>query len=84
MAQLSDDCFAFGGALLPIEAARSLIFERVGVVVGMETEAQLDENLRLFVRFPLAPEDCAVLEGRMPRVPERLLDPAQWPRPDGG
>jgi aryl-alcohol dehydrogenase-like predicted oxidoreductase len=55
-----------------------------GVVVGMETEAQLDENLRLFVRFPLAPEDCAVLEARMPRVPERLLDPAQWPRPDGG
>ena len=37
MAQLSDDCFAFGGALLPIEAARSLIFERVGVVAGIET-----------------------------------------------
>jgi spore coat polysaccharide biosynthesis protein SpsF len=52
-----------------------------GVVVGMETEAQLDENLRLFVRFPLAPEDCAALEARLPRVPERLLDPAQWPPP---
>jgi molybdopterin molybdotransferase len=37
MAQLSDDCFAFGGALLPIEAARSLIFERVGVIAGTET-----------------------------------------------
>lgn len=37
MAQLSDDCFAFGGALLPIEAARTLIFERVGVVAGVET-----------------------------------------------
>jgi molybdopterin molybdotransferase len=37
MAQLSDDCFAFGGALLPIEAARSLIFERVGIVAGVET-----------------------------------------------
>jgi molybdopterin molybdotransferase len=37
MAQLSDDCFAFGGALLPIEAARSLIFDRVGVVAGVET-----------------------------------------------
>ena len=55
-----------------------------GVVVGMETEAQLDENLRLFVRFPLAPEDCAALEARMPRVAECLLDPAQWPRSDGG
>jgi molybdopterin molybdotransferase len=37
MAQLSDDCFAFGGALLPIEAARTLIFERVGIVAGSET-----------------------------------------------
>jgi len=36
MAQLSDDCFAFGGALLPIEAARELIFERVGIVAGVE------------------------------------------------
>ncbi|WP_158930263.1 gephyrin-like molybdotransferase Glp [Acidisphaera sp. S103] len=37
MAQLSDDCFAFGGALLPIEAARTLILERVGIVAGVET-----------------------------------------------
>jgi molybdopterin molybdotransferase len=37
MAQLSDDCFAFGGALLPIEEARKLIFERVGIVAGVET-----------------------------------------------
>ena len=37
MAQLTDDCFAFGGALLPIEAARALIFERVDVVAGIET-----------------------------------------------
>ncbi|MGB8363170.1 MAG: aldo/keto reductase [Rhizomicrobium sp.] len=51
-----------------------------GIVVGMETETQLDENLRLFVRPPLAPEDCALIESRFPRFPERLLDPAQWPR----
>lgn len=51
-----------------------------GVVVGMETESQLDENLRLFVRPPLAPQDCAAIELRIPRLPERLLDPAQWPR----
>src|ERR1700761_6956218 len=37
MAQLSDDCFAFGGALLPIDAARTLIFERVHVVTDTET-----------------------------------------------
>jgi aryl-alcohol dehydrogenase-like predicted oxidoreductase len=51
-----------------------------GVVVGMETEAQLDDNLRLFVRPPLAPEDCAEIASRVPRVPLQLLDPAQWPR----
>lgn len=51
-----------------------------GVVVGMETESQLDENLRLFVRPPLDPEDCTLIENRMPRLPVGLLDPAQWPR----
>ncbi len=51
-----------------------------GVVVGMETEDQLEDNLRLFVRPPLAPEDCAAIAQRLPRVPVELLDPAQWPK----
>jgi aryl-alcohol dehydrogenase-like predicted oxidoreductase len=51
-----------------------------GVVVGMETEDQLDDNLRLFVRPPLSPEDCAEIAGRLPRVPAQLLNPAQWPQ----
>jgi len=51
-----------------------------GVVVGMETEDQLDDNLRLFVLPPLSTEDCAQIERRIPRVPTTLLDPAQWPR----
>jgi aryl-alcohol dehydrogenase-like predicted oxidoreductase len=50
-----------------------------GVVVGMETEDQLDDNLRLFLRRPLAPENCAEVAARLPRVPAALLDPAQWP-----
>jgi len=50
-----------------------------GVVVGMETETQLDENLRLFVRPPLSPQDCAAIAKRIPRQPERLLNPALWP-----
>lgn len=37
MAQLSDDCFAFGGPLLSVEAAASLIAERVPVIAGSET-----------------------------------------------
>src|ERR1044072_4549153 len=36
MAQLSDDCFAFGGNLLGIDAARHMIFERVQPVDGVE------------------------------------------------
>ncbi|HZQ01015.1 MAG TPA: gephyrin-like molybdotransferase Glp [Reyranella sp.] len=36
MAQLSDDCFAFGGTLLSIDSARDMIFERVQPVAGIE------------------------------------------------
>lgn len=36
MAQLSDDCFAFGGSLLGIDAAREMIFARVQPVDGIE------------------------------------------------
>lgn len=37
MAQLSDDCFAFGGTLLSVDAALALIGERVTPVVEAET-----------------------------------------------
>ena len=37
MAQLSDDCFAFGGPLLSVEAAAALIAERVPPLAGQET-----------------------------------------------
>jgi molybdopterin molybdotransferase len=37
MAQLSDDCFAFGGTLLGVDAALTLIEERVTPVVEAET-----------------------------------------------
>ncbi|HEX3883625.1 MAG TPA: gephyrin-like molybdotransferase Glp [Stellaceae bacterium] len=39
MAQLSDDCFAFGGELLGVDAALAQIEERVTPVVGTETVA---------------------------------------------
>jgi len=39
MAQLSDDCFAFGNTLLSIDAALRLIGERLGPVVEAETVA---------------------------------------------
>jgi len=37
MAQLSDDCFAFGGALLGVDAALALIEARIAPVVAAET-----------------------------------------------
>jgi aryl-alcohol dehydrogenase-like predicted oxidoreductase len=50
-----------------------------GVVVGMETEEQLETNLRLMIRPPLAPPDCAAIEASRPRVPAQFLDPSKWP-----
>lgn len=51
-----------------------------GVVVGLETKEQLDTNLRLCVKRPLTEVECTLVEARVPRLPERLLDPAQWPK----
>ena len=49
-----------------------------GVVIGQETEDQLDDNLWLCTRPPLSPQDCFLIESNVPRVPQKLLDPAQW------
>jgi aryl-alcohol dehydrogenase-like predicted oxidoreductase len=51
-----------------------------GVVIGLETEAQLDENLRLFAKPALTPAECRLVEDRLPRCPEQLLNPALWPK----
>lgn len=51
-----------------------------GVVVGMETEDQLEANLKLSVLRPLGAEECAAIEASRPRVAAALLDPAQWPK----
>jgi molybdopterin molybdotransferase len=37
VAQLSDDCFAFGGALMPVEEAQALIAARIPPADGVET-----------------------------------------------
>jgi hypothetical protein len=49
------------------------------VVVGMETEDQLDANLQLFVKPPLCESECEAVARRIPRMPEQLLNPALWP-----
>jgi molybdopterin molybdotransferase len=57
MAQLSDDCFAFGGALLPLDDARSMIFERVGIVTGIETIELAQADGRTLAAAVSAPFD---------------------------
>ncbi|MCB4821884.1 molybdopterin molybdotransferase MoeA [Roseicella aerolata] len=55
MAQLSDDCFAFGGPLLSVEAAEALIAERVPPVAGEEQVALAAALGRVLARDLRAP-----------------------------
>ena len=68
MAQLSDDCFAFGGALLSVEAAEALIAERVPPLADEETvplTAALGRALArdLLAPLPLPPFFNAAVDG---------------------
>lgn len=51
-----------------------------GIVIGMETEEQLDRNLALFDGEAMTAEEIEDIEPRLPRFPEALLNPAMWPR----
>lgn len=48
------------------------------VVLGMETMAQFEANLRLFGRPPLAPEERERVESVLPQCPDWVLDPGRW------
>ena len=49
-------------------------------VIGMETLAQLKQNLDLFAAPPLTEPEIAMVRRQIPVLPDHLLDPAQWPR----
>jgi spore coat polysaccharide biosynthesis protein SpsF len=76
---LARDLGRDGAADLCLAYARGQDFI-AGVVIGLETEDQLDRNLRLATRRPLTAEECAVVADALPRVPEQLLNPALWPK----
>ena len=57
MAQLSDDCFAFGGALLPIAEMERLIAERVVPIAGAETVPLSAARGRVVASDVVAPID---------------------------
>lgn len=55
MAQLSDDCFAFGGALMSVEEAQALIAERVPSLGGEEEVPLALARGRVLARDLIAP-----------------------------
>lgn len=57
MAQLSDDCFAFGGALLPLGAAQARIVDAYAVKAGRETVALGAAAGRVLAGDAVAPAD---------------------------
>ena len=57
MAQLTDDCFAFGGPLLAIGDVERLIAERVTPVAETEVVALQDARGRVLAGAVLAPID---------------------------
>lgn len=68
MAQLSDDCFAFGGALMAVEEAQALILERIPPATGEEMVSLSAARGRvlaapLMAPLPLPPFFNAAVDG---------------------
>ncbi len=57
MAQLTDDCFAFSGPLLPVDEVERIIRERVAPVDETETVPLVAANGRVIARDVVAPID---------------------------
>jgi molybdopterin molybdotransferase len=75
MAQLSDDCFAFGGSLLTVDEAIALIRERVTPVSGTETVPLAAADGRvlacpILAPIPLPPFDNSAVDGYAVRFAE--------------
>ncbi len=78
MAQLSDDCFAFGGPLLPLAEALAMLSQRVSAVAEVERRplgACLGRVLRKAVvaEIPVPAHDNAAVDGYAVRFED--LDP---------
>jgi molybdopterin molybdotransferase len=57
MAQLSNDCFAFGGELMSVDEAIALVAERLSPVAGAEEVALVEADGRVLARDIAAPID---------------------------
>lgn len=68
MAQLSDDCFAFGGPMMSVDDAVGLIATRVNAVVDIETVGLVDADGRVLAQglaapLPLPPFTNSAVDG---------------------
>jgi len=68
MAQLSDDCFAFGGPMMSVDEAVGLIATRVTPIVDVETVALSNADGRILARdvhapLPLPPFTNSAVDG---------------------
>ncbi|MCW2236989.1 molybdopterin molybdotransferase MoeA [Azospirillum canadense] len=57
MAQLSNDCFAFGGEMMAVDKALALLAERVGPVAGIESVGLAEALGRVLAEDVVAPFD---------------------------
>ena len=57
MAQLSDDCFAFGGPMRSVDDAVAMIISRLSAVDGVEAVALIDADDRVLAQDLAAPMD---------------------------
>lgn len=68
MVQLSNDCFAFGGDLMPVERALALLADRLGPVTGCERVSLADAADRILADdvtapFDVPPHDNSAVDG---------------------
>lgn len=84
MAQLSDDCFAFGGPMMSVDDAVAIIAARVTPVAGIETVSLADADGRILsasisAPLPLPPftnsavDGYAIRSSDLPRAAERAF-----------
>lgn len=77
---LVDECGRNSRTDLCIAYVRALPWV-TGLVLGMETGRQLEENIGLFRNPPLTPDQVVQVGKRLGVFPTTLLDPSQWTRP---
>jgi molybdopterin molybdotransferase len=88
MAQLSDDCFAFGGPMMTVDEAVGIITARVTPVAEIETVSLVDADGRVLARdvaapLPLPPFTNSAVDGYAVRASDLPKDETQAFRVSG-